>query len=269
MEKELRIMEPMNVDERRVVRQEQWIEEHKRHLKEEKEFTRAYDRMVSRRRQLPWVKIEKQYIFENENGKVSFSDLFEGRNQLVVQHFMFGPDDREGCKGCSFTADHVDCARMHFEHNNLSFVAVSRGPVDKLLKYKKRMGWSFNWVSSYGSDFNYDFHVSLTKEEVAKGKAYYNFEMTDVNEAELPGTSVFYKDEKGDIFHTYSSYARGAELLIGAYNYLDITPLGRNEIGSGNNLTDWVQRHDEYKERDSGNNVSNDNGESEKHSFCS
>lgn len=261
METILKINQPLSADAQRVVTQEQWTAELEKHLRDEKEFTKAYDEIVSRRRQLPWVKVEKAYVFEGEQGKVSLSDLFNSNNQLVIQHFMFGPDDEEGCTGCSFTADHVDCARMHFEHNNLSFAAISRAPIEKLLRYKKRMGWSFNWVSSFENDFNYDFHVSFTKEEVAQGRGYYNFQMTQIDGEELPGISVFFKDGQGDIFHTFSSYGRGGELLIGAYNYLDLTPNGRNEMDENQNLMDWVRRHDQYEPANT--------GESEKQSCCS
>lgn len=230
-----------------VVSQDEWTNVHTSFLEEEKELTRLSDRLKEKRRQLPWVKIEKNYVFEGENGSVSFSDLFDGKSQLIIQHFMFGPNDTQGCPGCSFTADHVDSARLHFEHNDLAFAAVSRGEIGKLLEYKKRMGWTFNWVSSFGSDFNYDFHVSFKKEDLEKGKVYHNFEMIETDMEELPGTSVFYKNEAGDIFHTCSFYGRGAESLVGAYNYLDLTPKGRNEYGPDNNLNDWVRRHDEYE----------------------
>lgn len=244
MEKE--IEESVDLKQHRIVSQEQWTEEHRQHLKEAKEMTRLYDRKLVERRALPWVKVEKNYVFEGPNGKVTLADLFENRSQLVVQHFMFGPEDEEGCVGCSFNADHVDAARMHFEHNDLSFAAISRGPIEKLQAYKRRMGWKFNWVSSLNNDFNFDFHVSFTKEEMESGRVYYNFEFIETDSPELPGNSVFYKDENGNIFHTQSSYGRGDEKLIGAYNYLDNAPKGRNENGPEKDLTDWVRRHDKY-----------------------
>lgn len=246
MEKELKVNEPFDTSKRRVISDEAWMQEHREHVKLEKEFTKLYDKLVSRRKNLGWRKIEKEYIFDGPDGLVSLADLFQGRNQLIVQHFMFAPDDKEGCVGCSFTADHVDSARMHFENNDVSFVAIARAPIDKLLAYKKRMDWGFNWVSSFHNDFNFDFHVSFTENEIQKGEGFYGFDMAKINGPEAPGTSVFYKDENGDIFQTYSSFARGGELMINTFNYLDITPKGRNEIGENGNLTDWVRHHDKY-----------------------
>jgi predicted dithiol-disulfide oxidoreductase (DUF899 family) len=229
-----------------VVSQQEWTEAHAQFLKESKELTRLYDRHLERLRQLPWKKVEKEYVFKGASGYVSLSDLFAGRNQLMIQHFMFGPDALEGCVGCSFGADHVDSARQHFEHNDLSYAVVSRAPIEKLLAFQMRMGWRFNWVSSFNSDFNYDFHVSFTSDELARGRGYYNFQETDVDGEEASGRSVFYKDPQGNIYHTYSAYGRGDERLIGAYNFLDMTPLGRNEAGANKNLTDWVRHHDKY-----------------------
>jgi predicted dithiol-disulfide oxidoreductase (DUF899 family) len=230
----------------RIASRAEWLEARKAHLAREKELTRLHDRVRAERRALPWVRIEKPYVFEGPNGPVSLADLFQGRGQLVVQHFMFAPGRTEGCVGCSFSADHVDAARQHFEHNDLSFAAVSRAPYPELAAFQRRMGWRFAWVSSHGSDFNYDFHVSFTAEDRARGKAYYNFELRDYQNDELPGTSVFAKDEAGQIFHTYSTYGRGDELLAGAYNYLDLAPKGRNENGPNFDLTDWVRHHDRY-----------------------
>jgi predicted dithiol-disulfide oxidoreductase (DUF899 family) len=230
----------------RIVSREEWIDARKAHLVREKELTRLHDRVRAERRNLPWVRIEKPYVFEGPDGTLSLADLFAGRSQLVVQHFMFGPGWKEGCVGCSFGADHVDAARRHFEHNDLSFAAVSRAPYPEIAAFQRRMGWRFTWVSSHGSEFNHDFHVSFTEEDQAKGKAFYNFELRDYQSDELPGTSVFAKDAAGQVFHTYSAYARGDELLIGAYNYLDLTPKGRNENGPNFDLTDWVRHHDRY-----------------------
>ncbi len=244
MENDFKFVAPVNLH--RVVSKEQWQKEHKEYLNEAKEFTRLYDKQVAMRKQLPWLKVEKEYVFEGPQGNVSLSDLFEGRNQLVIQHFMYGPEDTDGCVGCSFSADHVDAARMHFEHNDLSFAAISRAPLGNFTGYKARMGWNFTWVSSFANDFNYDFHVSFRKEDLNDGKGYYNFEWCEMDGGEAPGTSVFYKDESGNIYHTYSCYGRGGELLIGAYNFLDITPKGRNENGPNGNLTDWVRHHDKY-----------------------
>jgi predicted dithiol-disulfide oxidoreductase (DUF899 family) len=230
-----------------VVSREDWLAARKWHLAREKELTRLRDQVSAERRRLPWVRIEKEYVFDTPEGKRTLSDLFDGRSQLIVQHFMFAPEWDEGCLGCSFGADHIDGANQHLVHHDVSFVAVSRAPLAKIMAYRKRMGWKFPWVSSAGSDFNYDFHVSFRPEELARGKVFYNFEETDASIEELPGSSVFYKDEAGTVFHTYSSYGRGNEEVIGAYMLLDLTPKGRNETGPNGNLTDWVKRHDEYE----------------------
>jgi predicted dithiol-disulfide oxidoreductase (DUF899 family) len=214
-------------------------------LIKEKHLTRQFDELSRQRRELPWVKVEKKYVFEGPSGQETLSALFEGRSQLIVQHFMFGPGWKEGV-GCSFKADHVDAALMHIEHYDVKFVAISRAPVAEIEAFKKRMGWRFKWVSSYGSDFNYDYHVSFKKEEIATGKVYYNYAMGDFLSEEMSGDSVFYKDGSGNVFHSYSAYARGDEMLVGAYVYLQLTPKGRNETGPRHNLTDWVRHHDRY-----------------------
>lgn len=232
----------------RIVSRDEWLAQRKALLAKEKELTRLRDRLSAERRELPWVKVEKSYLFDTPQGRKSLSDLFEGRSQLFVYHFMFAPGWEEGCTGCSFAADHFDGAVVHLEHHDVTVVAVSRAPLAKLEAYRKRMGWRFSWVSSAGSDFNYDYHVSFTKEELAKGKVFYNFETTDASIEELPGASVFYKDEKGDVFHTYSGYGRGGEELLGSYVILDATPNGRNENGPHHNLMDWVRRHDQYED---------------------
>ena len=228
-----------------VVSQEEWLKARKEHLLREKAYTQQRDQLTAERRALPWVKVEKNYLFDTPAGKKSLADLFDGRSQLIVQHFMFAPSWEEGCVGCSFGADHADSARQHFEHHDVKYVAVARAPLAKLDAYKKRMGWQFDLVSSEGSDFNFDYRVSFTPEEIARGRAEYNYTTIDNTMEELPGFSVFYKNDKGEIFHTYSSYARGNEEIIGAYMWLDMTPLGRNETASGG-LIDWVKRHDEY-----------------------
>ena len=226
------------------VSREQWNVAREALLAREKEFTRARDRLSAERRALPWVEIDKSYTFEGPRGRETLGDLFGGRSQLVIQHFMFGPDDTEGCPGCSFCADHVDAAFQHLEHHDISFVAVSLAMLEA---YRRRMGWNFKWVSSGGGDFNYDFHVSFAKDELAKGKVLYNYAMIDTSMQDLPGHSVFYKDADGGIFHTYSSYGRGTEELIGAYKYLDLTPNGRNENGPYHAMMDWMKRHDQYE----------------------
>jgi predicted dithiol-disulfide oxidoreductase (DUF899 family) len=230
----------------KLVSRDEWLTARKELLKQEKELTRQRDALTAKRRELPWVRVEKEYVFDTPKGKQTLADLFDGRSQLVVNHFMLGPGWKEGCVGCSFGADHIEGALVHLEHHDVTVVVVSRAPLHEIEAYKKRMGWRFNWVSSYDSDFNYDYHVSFTKEDVTKGRVYYNFEMTEALIEELPGLSVFYKDAAGDIFHTYSSYARGAEELLGTYMVLDLTPKGRNETGPNHNLMDWVRRHDRY-----------------------
>lgn len=230
----------------RVVSRKEWLEARKALLKKEKELTRQKDEVNRARSEMPWVKVEKNYVFDGPDGKESLADLFDGRSQLFVQHFMFGPGWKEGCVGCSFEADHVDAARQHFEHKDLSFVAISRAPFAELDAFKKRMGWRFKWVSSAGNDFNYDYQASFRPEDVAKGRIYYNFEMQDIAMEELDGSSVFAKDAAGTVYHTNSTYARGNESIIGTYAYLDFAPKGRNENGLRGNLTEWVRHHDRY-----------------------
>lgn len=233
----------------KVVSQEEWNAAHAAHLAKEKALTRARDELYRQRRELPWVKVDKTYVFDTPAGKKTLTDLFEGRSQLIVKHFMFGPDWKEGCVGCSFEVDHVEGALAHLEHHDVSYVAVSRAPLAEIEPFKKRMGWNFNWVSSNGSDFNYDYHVSFTKDDLAKGQVYYNYAMTDIQMDELSGLSVFYKDESGDIYHTFSAYGRGGEETLGTYVFLDMTPKGRNETGPNHDLTDWVRHHDRYGAR--------------------
>jgi predicted dithiol-disulfide oxidoreductase (DUF899 family) len=234
-----------------IVSRDEWIAARKELLRKEKDFTRLRDQLSAERRALPWVKVDKEYLFDTPSGRQSLGDLFGGRSQLVTKHFMFGPDWIDGCVGCSFEMDHIEGALVHLEHHDVSYVVVSRAPLAKLEAYRQRMGWRLRWVSSYGSDFNYDFHVSFTPEQVASGKAYYNYELRDVGIDELSGRSVFCRDEAGDIFHTYSSFARGGELFLSSYAVLDITPKGRNETINGN-MTDWVRHHDRYQDENEG-----------------
>ena len=229
-----------------IVSRSEWTTARAKLLAEEKELTRLRDRVSERRRDLPWVKVEKNYGFDGPNGRETLSDLFDGRSQLVVRHFMFGPDWEEGCVGCSFWSDHLDGALVHLEHHDVTVVVVSRAPFGKIEAFRRRMGWRFKWVSSFGSDFNYDFGVSFTPEQLASGKVVYNYGLTDRVGEEMPGTSVFYKDPDGQIAHTYSSFARGGEAMLGTYALLDLTPKGRDENGPGHNLTDWVRHHDRY-----------------------
>jgi predicted dithiol-disulfide oxidoreductase (DUF899 family) len=230
-----------------VVSQEQWLAARKTLLLKEKEFTHLRDEINRERLALPWVKIEKNYVFDTPKGKKTLSDLFDGRSQLIVYHFMLGPGWEAGCPGCSFLSDHIDGALPHLEHHDVTWTAVSRAPLTEIEAYERRMGWTFPWVSASGSDFNYDYHVSFTKEDLATGKILYNFTETTVQGesagTELPGLSAFYKDDSGDVFHTYSSYARGGEELIGTLMILDRAPKGRNEKAT----MDFVRRHDEYQ----------------------
>ena len=229
----------------RIVSQEEWLQARKAHLAREKEFTRLRDQLSRERRALPWVKVEKDYVFQGPNGPESLGDLFGGRSQLLVQHFMYGPDWEEGCPSCSFWADSYDGFSVHRAQRDVTMVAVSRAPLEKLDAFKRRMGWSFKWVSSLGSDFNRDFQVSFTPEEMAKGEMTYNYETRGFPADEAPGVSVFARNEDGEIFHTYSCYARGLDMLNGAYHYLDLMPKGRDEDDLPYSMA-WVRRHDEY-----------------------
>jgi predicted dithiol-disulfide oxidoreductase (DUF899 family) len=228
-----------------IASREEWLRARQDLLTQEKELTRHYDAVAAARRALPWVRIEKEYVFDTVDGRKTLSELFDRRSQLIVRHFMFGPDWKEGCVGCSFASDHVGGALAHLQHHDVTYVAVSRAPLDRIESFRKRMGWVFPWVSSLASDFNSDFHVSFSEEELAKGEVFYNYRMTPASIADLSGVSVFYKDAGGQIFHTYSTYARGDEGGDTTYFYLDLTPEGRNETGRGN-LGDWVRHHDRY-----------------------
>lgn len=230
----------------KMVSREEWLVARKEHLAKEKEFTRLRDQLSQERRALPWVKVEKEYVFDGPNGKETLADLFEGRSQLIVYHFMYGPDWAEGCPSCSFWADNFNGMVVHLNHRDITLVAVSRARWDTLKAYKKRMGWSFKWVSS-GSDFNYDYHVSFTPDEMNKGEMFYNFSVSKFPSEEAPGISVFYMNEHGDVFHTYSCYARGLDILNGAYHYMDLVPKGRDENGLPYSMA-WLRRHDQYND---------------------
>ena len=229
----------------KVVSRDEWLAARKAHLANEKALTKARDQLSAERRALPWVRVDKDYVFDSPSGKKTLGDLFGARSQLIVYHFMLGPDWGEGCPSCSYLADHFDGAALHLAHRDVTLLAVSRAPLPEIEAYKKRMGWGFKWVSSYGNDFNYDFHVSFRPEE-AEGQVYYNYEMGDFESDEMPGLSVFTRDASGDIFHTYSAYARGLDILAGAYNFLDLVPKGRDE-GELPWTMAWVRRHDEYE----------------------
>jgi predicted dithiol-disulfide oxidoreductase (DUF899 family) len=230
----------------RTVSQDEWIAARKAHLAEEKAFSKARDALAKKRRELPWVKVDKNYLFDGPNGKETLADLFGGKSQLIVYHFMLGPDWEQGCPSCSLLADHFDGAVIHLAQRDVTFLVVSRAPLPQIEKFKARMGWQFKWVSSFGSDFNQDYQVSASPEEKASGKALYNYEMTTFPSEERPGASVFYKNEAGEVFHTYSSYGRGLDILIGTYNLLDLAPKGRDEQGLAWSMA-WVRHHDRYE----------------------
>jgi predicted dithiol-disulfide oxidoreductase (DUF899 family) len=239
-------MSTSQVEHPKVVSRAEWLAARKELLIEEKELTRRRDALNAKRRELPWVKVEN-YVFDGPRGNETLADLFDGRNQLIVYHFMFGPEWDEGCPSCSFNMDHTDGALVHLAQRDVTFVAISRAPLPKIEAFKKRMGWRFKWVSSYGNSFNPDYQASFTKEEMAKGKVYYNYERLEFPSEEGPGISVFYKNANGDVFHTYSSYARGTEMLVGTYNYLDLVPKGRDEDDLAFTMS-WVRHHDRYSD---------------------
>jgi predicted dithiol-disulfide oxidoreductase (DUF899 family) len=228
-----------------IVSHEEWLKARLELLAAEKEFTRQRDALTRRRMGMPWERVEKPYWFEGPNGALSLADLFDGRSQLVVYHFMFGPDWDEGCRSCSFWADNFNGIPIHLNHRDVTFTAVSRAPLEKINTYKKRMGWSFPWVSSHASDFNFDYQVSFTPEQIAGGKAYYNCEVQPNSLSDEVGISVFAKNERGEVFHAYSCYSRGVDMLNGAYHYLDLVPKGRDELGLDFPM-EWLRRHDQY-----------------------
>jgi predicted dithiol-disulfide oxidoreductase (DUF899 family) len=229
-----------------IVSRDKWLVARQELLRKEKELTRLHDRLSAERRALPWIKVEKEYVFTAPEGRVTLADLFGPHHQLIVHHFMFGPGWKEGCVGCSFNSDHADGALVHLENHGVSFVRVSRAPLPEILSFNRRMGWHARWVSSHGSDFNFDYQVSFSEEDRARGKVVYNYAEADFLSEESGGLSVFYQDESGDVFHTYSTFGRGDEGVLGTYFYLDLTPEGRNEHGPRHNLADWVRHHDRY-----------------------
>ncbi|HLX06678.1 MAG TPA: thioredoxin family protein [Thermoanaerobaculia bacterium] len=229
----------------RIVSQEEWLEARKDLLAKERDFSRQRDALSAERRALPWVRVAKEYVFDSAAGKATLAELFAGRSQLIVYHFMFGPEWQEGCPSCSLLADHFDGAAVHLAQRDVGLVVVSRAPLPRIEAFQQRMGWRFRWVSSYGSDFNHDFGVSFTKDELANGKVPYNYGVTAFSGEEAPGASVFYRDAAGGIFHTYSTYSRGLDMLIGAYNFLDLAPKGRDEAGLRHSMA-WVRHHDRY-----------------------
>jgi predicted dithiol-disulfide oxidoreductase (DUF899 family) len=230
----------------KIVSPNEWVEARKQFLIKEKEFTRLRDELSRERRELPWERVDNNYVLDGPDGKVKLLDLFDGRNQLVIYHFMFGQEWTQGCPSCSFLADHFNSFIVHLNARDVSFAAVSHASSAKIEAFKKRMGWSFQWVSSEKSDFNRDYRVSFTKEEMVKGKVEYNYALQEFPSEEAPGVSVFYKDTSGDIFHTYSTYGRGLDIFVGAYNFLDVVPKGRDEDGLAHTMS-WVRHHDKYK----------------------
>ena len=231
----------------KIVSDEEWIEARKTLLKKEKEFTALRDQLSQQRLDLPWVAVNKEYIFEGKDGKQTLSELFDGRSQLIAYHFMFDPSWEAGCPSCSFWADNFNGIIVHLNQRDVTMIVVSRAPYNKLAAYQKRMGWDFKWVSSLDTDFNFDYHVSFTPEESSKKEAFYNFSTQDPYSPEREGVSVFYKDPAGRVFHTYSAFARGIDMLNVAYNYLDLVPKGRDEAGHDFPQF-WVRRHDEYQD---------------------
>lgn len=229
-----------------VVSPEQWLAARRELLRREKELTRLQDQTAQLRRELPWVKLEKNYTFESPRGRVSLADLFAGRGQLIIQHFMFGPGWEEGCKSCSFMMDHINPAVPHLAARDVSFAAVSRAPLSEILPFKKRMGWAINWVSANDTDFNFDFHVSFTEKEMARGPVEYNYTKQPFPHEEAPGISVFARDEAGAVYHTYSTYGRGVETVMATYNLLDLVPKGRDEETLEYGM-EWVRYHDRYE----------------------
>jgi len=231
------------MQQHKIVSRDEWLAARKALLAKEREFTHERDRLSAQRRELPWVRVEERYVFEGRDGKVALPELFAGSSQLIVYHFMFGPDWQEGCPSCSFWADNYNGIAIHLKHRDAQLVAVSRAPMAKLEAYRKRMGWSFTWVSSLGNSFNRDYHVSFAPAELKD--AYYNYDRRGFGVTEAPGLSVFAKNAAGDVFHTYSCYARGLDAMNSAYQLLDLVPKGRDEAGLSHPMA-WVRRHDRY-----------------------
>jgi len=232
-------------EDRKVVAQKDWLSARKKLLVKEKKFSKLRDELNKQRRKLPLVKVEKEYVFDGPEGRTTLADLFRGKSQLIIYHFMFGPGWKDGCAHCSFWADHFDSANIHLGQRDTTFAVVSRAPLKEIGPFKKRMGWRFKWVSSNETDFNFDFNVSFTPEQIKSGTLPYNYGKMKMKIDELQGVSAFYKDKKGDIYHTYSSYARGIDLMNTTYNFLDLTAKGRDE--NPDSTQDWVRYHDKYK----------------------
>jgi predicted dithiol-disulfide oxidoreductase (DUF899 family) len=229
-----------------IVSRDAWIAARRVHLQKEKALTRQYDAVAAERRQLPWVRVEKDYVFDAPEGKVSLSDLFAGRSQLFIKHFMLGPGQSGQCVGCSFEVDCAESALVHLENHDVSYVVIARATIEEIETVRQRMDWRIRWVSSFGSDFNYDFNVSFWPQDIAAGRAFYNYQHTDRVLEDLSGNSVFFKNAAGEIFHTYSTFGRGGEEFLGAYRILDVTPKGRDENGPHRSLADWVRPKNMY-----------------------
>jgi predicted dithiol-disulfide oxidoreductase (DUF899 family) len=238
---------PVSFSSHPVVSRGEWLAARKALFAKEKDLTHKLDALRAERRQLPWVKVEKSYVFEGPEGQCTLADLFRDKSQLAVYHFMLAPGSDHICTGCSFIADHIDGARQHFEEADLAFAAVSRAPLRRIDEVKRRLGWTFPWVSAHGSDFNYDFGVSFKKDDIAAGRASYNYGTPIKKSEDMHGTSIFARNDKGEVFHTYSTYSRGDEPMIGAFAWLDLAPKGRNETGG---TMSWVKLHDEYEGAD-------------------
>jgi predicted dithiol-disulfide oxidoreductase (DUF899 family) len=233
------------MSKQQVVSESAWLEARKALLTKEKEFTRLRDELSQARRDMPWVRVGKDYVFQGPSGPHTLAELFAGKRQLIVYHFMFGPDWEVGCKSCSFWADNYNGIVAHLRQRDANLVAISRAPIAKLEAFRQRMGWHFTWVSSHGNDFNFDYQASFKPEELAKGQVYYNFEQRGFPATEAPGISVFSKDDSGTVYQTYSCYARGLDMLNGAYHHLDLLPKGRDEEKLPYHM-DWVKLHDLY-----------------------
>ena len=244
------VVSEMSTDTHPIVSAERWVAERKKLLAREKELTRLSDLIAQERRALPWVQVEKKYLFDTPEGPRALVDLFDGRRQLLVQHFMFAPGWDQGCKSCSYMADHNDGAAPHLAQRDVTLMVVSRAPLADIERFRQRMGWKFKWVSSHGSDFNHDFGVTFTAADRDNGNVYYNYEMRPFPQEEAPGISVFYRNDAGTVFHTYSRYGRGVEVMMGAYHLLDLTPIGRDEDGLDFTMQ-WVRHHDRYEARKS------------------
>lgn len=229
-----------------VVSSERWLAERKALLAREKELTRLHDQLAEQRRALPWRRVEKDYVFDTPEGRRALADLFAGRRQLLVQHFMLGPGWAQGCPSCSYMADHIGGMQLHLEHRDVALLVVSRAPLAEIERFRQRMGWQFKWVSASGSDFNYDFGVSFRPQDHARGEVDYNYRVGPFPSDEAPGVSVFCRNDAGEVFHTYSTYGRGVEVMMGTYNLLDLTPRGRDEHNPAYPM-DWVRHHDRYE----------------------